>query len=181
MLPGFIPRLHTELLRAIASPPTPSRQPIRPDRPVPPSYDRYAPLRPLVPYFAIVNNPSPLPPQSNRAAANSGKAPAFSPATMAWVGGSLAGYVDFSAFPFELSIDSRHYHRSLKTGGVEVARERWDEADPSRGADESMDTPVDLESRAARNILPDWTRTPLPAGAPPAAVKAPLVNEPVGA
>lgn len=92
MLPGFIPRLHVELLRAIAAPLSPSRHPIRPDRPLPPPYDPYGPLRPLVPYFAILNNPSPPPATSERASANAGKAPAFSPATMAWVGGSLAGY-----------------------------------------------------------------------------------------
>lgn len=91
MLPGFIPRLHAELLRAIAPPPPLSRQPIRPDKPLPPQYDKYAVLRPLIPYFAILNNPSPTPTASERASANAGKAPAFSPATMAWVGGSLAG------------------------------------------------------------------------------------------
>jgi actin-related protein 10 len=38
-----------------------------------------------------LNNPSPPPATTSRAKANAGKAPAFSPATMAWVGGSLAG------------------------------------------------------------------------------------------
>ena len=93
MIPGFIPRLHTELLRAIQPPPFVPRHPIRPDRPPPPQYDRYASLRPLTPYFAIVNNPSPGEPHSDRAKNNAGKAPAFTPATMAWVGASLAGYV----------------------------------------------------------------------------------------
>ncbi|KAG1722571.1 actin family [Suillus lakei] len=99
MLPGFIPRLHAELLRATAplnTLSTGSR----------PTYDRYASLRPLVPHFAILNNPAPVPSSSTRANMNAGKAPAFTPATMAWVGGSLAG--------------------ALKTGGVEVAREKWD-------------------------------------------------------
>lgn len=92
MLPGFIPRLHTELIRAIVTSPPPSaRPPARPDRPRPPAYDRYATLRPLVPYFAILNNPSPTPPSGARGSTNAGKAPAFTPATMAWVGGSLAG------------------------------------------------------------------------------------------
>src|ERR1700722_9560093 len=88
MLPGFIPRLHTELLQAVMPPSSPSRRPGRPDKPTPPPYDRYASLRPLVPYMAILNNPSPRP---AIATVNAGKAPAFSPATIAWVGGSLAG------------------------------------------------------------------------------------------
>lgn len=90
MLPGFIPRLHAELLRAIAAPPS-SQPQLTSNRPPLPQYDRYAPLRPLIPYFAILNNPSPPPPQSHRASVNAGKAPAFAPATLAWVGGSLAG------------------------------------------------------------------------------------------
>ena len=93
MLPGFIPRLYGELRRAISLPPASPRQPARPGKPLPPQYDRYAPLRPLVPYFAILNNPSPAPSMSERAANNAGKSPAFSPATIAWVGGSLAGSV----------------------------------------------------------------------------------------
>ena len=94
MLPGFIPRLHAELIRAISPPSNsnaPSRPPSRPGKPHPPEYDRYAALRQLAPYIAILNNPAPPPPGSTRAAENAGKAPAFSPATMAWVGGSLAG------------------------------------------------------------------------------------------
>ncbi|TFK40187.1 fungal-specific actin related protein [Crucibulum laeve] len=145
MLPGFIPRLHAEILRAIAPPPSPSRKQTRPDRPLPPPYDKYASLRQLIPYFAILNNPSPPAPMSDRASANAGKAPAFSPATLAWVGGSLAG--------------------SLKTGGVEVAREKWDEGDTSGNADDSMDISSDSPSRP-HGILPDWTRTALPTGAP---------------
>lgn len=58
--------------------------------------------------------------------------------------------------------------RALKTGGVEVAREKWDEADVQ---DDDEDDDMDLSPqtpRSARSILPDWTRSPLPAGAPPA-------------
>jgi len=92
MLPGFIPRLNTELIRAIVASPSSARPPpVRPGRPRPPAYDRYATLRPLVPYFAILNNPSPTPPSGAHGSTNAGKAPAFTPATMAWVGGSLAG------------------------------------------------------------------------------------------
>lgn len=86
-LPGFIPRLHAEILRSTAPP---SRQQAV-NKPSLPPYDKYGPLRPLVPYFAILNNPSPPPTTSDRAGANAGRAPAFSPATLAWVGGSLAG------------------------------------------------------------------------------------------
>ena len=57
--------------------------------------------------------------------------------------------------------------RALKIGGVEVTREKWDEADM-----DSMDPddPILLSSDRLmlRSILPDWTRTPLPVGAPPA-------------
>ncbi|KAK0480081.1 actin family [Armillaria novae-zelandiae] len=146
MLPGFIPRLHSEILRALAPLPTSTRQPIRPDKPLPPQYDRYAALRPLTSHFAILNNPFPQTAQmSTRARLNAGKAPAFTPATMAWVGGSLAG--------------------SLKTGGVELTRERWDEA--ASGGDDDMN--VDTSVTVGRSgILPDWTRIPLSQGAPPA-------------
>lgn len=96
MLPGFVPRLHAEILRAIQPPMVIGhrnhRHPMIPGKPPPPMYDRYASLRPLVPYISILNNPSPPPATSSRAAANGGKAPAFAPSLMAWVGGSLAGY-----------------------------------------------------------------------------------------
>lgn len=155
MLPGFIPRLHAELLRILTRQPSPAATPGGRSRP---GYDRYAPLRPLAPYIAILNNPTPPPPASSRAVANAGKAPAFTPACMAWVGGSLAG--------------------ALKTGGAEVARERWDEAD-AQVEDDDMDVSPTTPHSAARSILPDWTRTPLPMGAPPANAKpAPPAQEP---
>ncbi|KAK7033266.1 actin-related protein 10 [Favolaschia claudopus] len=149
MLPGFIPRLQQELVRAVGPPPTPSRPSARtdrPDKPPLPTYDPYVSLRPLLPYFAILNNPSPPPATTARAVANVGKAPAFSPATMAWVGGSLAG--------------------SLKTGGTEVNREQWDMADANRDGDGGMD--VSMDDDRVRMVLPDWTRSPLPVGAPTA-------------
>ncbi|KAH9847690.1 actin-domain-containing protein [Lenzites betulinus] len=173
MLPGFIPRLQAELVRAVTRPATPSSSPpSRAGRPRPATYDRYASLRPLLPYFAILNNPSPPPPASANAAANAGKAPAFTPATMAWVGGSLAG--------------------ALKTGGVEVQRERWDEAEAQPELDIDVgddadgdvlmggDSPPRL-ALVSRSILPDWTRTPLPVGAPPAPrpPAAPAASSPV--
>ncbi|KAJ8494402.1 hypothetical protein ONZ45_g13246 [Pleurotus djamor] len=66
MLPGFITRLHAELLRAIA--PTEDSHAVTPtsSRSLP-KYDRYAALRPLVPYFSIVNDPAPPVAQSERA------------------------------------------------------------------------------------------------------------------
>ncbi|KAG1866204.1 actin-domain-containing protein [Suillus subluteus] len=156
MLPGFIPRLHTELLRATA-PLNISSSRSRP------TYDRYASLRPLVPHFAILNNPAPIPSSSARANVNAGKAPAFTPATMAWVGGSLAG--------------------ALKTGGVEVAREKWDESDPSQtDQDDDVVMVLPTSEHVPRNVIPDWTRGPLPAGAPPAvALQLPPSPQPVGA
>lgn len=153
MLPGFIPRLHAELLRILnrstSSSPAPGASGRR-GRPRSVVYDRYTALRPLSTYIAILNNPLPPPPASSRAAQNAGKAPAFTPACLAWVGGSLAG--------------------ALKTGGAEVAREKWDEADAADAdADEAMDTSPPVTPRAVvRSILPDWTRTALPVGAPPA-------------
>ena len=66
---------------------------------------------------------------------------------------------------------------ALKVGGVEVARERWDEADAHMDEDEDMDSVSPVTPRSvAESILPDWTRTSLPAGAPSA--KAPSVAAP---
>ena len=96
MLPGFIPRLHEELLRILNRQTSPSRSAPTSGRGKPPrpaTYDPYEPLRPLAPHIAILNNPTPPPSSSTRAAQSAGKAPAFAPACMAWVGGSLAGYV----------------------------------------------------------------------------------------
>lgn len=174
MIPGFIPRLHSEILRAI-QPQNPGRRsqrrPVIPGKPLPPVYGRFESLRPLVPYIAILNDPSPLPATSGRAAANAGKAPAFTPSLIGWVGGSLAGYV--CTF-YQLHIYSPT-SRALKTGGVEVSREKWDEADPAAQNADDEDTNVALETpnRFNRGVLPDWTRTPLPAGAPSATAKPP--------
>lgn len=88
MLPGFIPRLLVEIIRAVEPPARPESSTHKFTSPL---YDKYGPLRPLLPHFAILNHPSPPPSTSARAMANAGKAPAFSPATLAWVGGSLAG------------------------------------------------------------------------------------------
>ncbi|TBU45685.1 actin-domain-containing protein [Dichomitus squalens] len=159
MLPGFIPRLQAELTRAVSRTSNSSSSSAAPSRagrprPRPAAYDKYAALRPLLPYFAILNNPAPPPPGNATAAANAGKAPAFTPSMMAWVGGSLAG--------------------ALKTGGVEVQREKWDEAEAQPDSDDDVPMAHDssparsARSSPAKSILPDWTRTPLPTGAPPA-------------
>lgn len=50
--------------------------------------------------------------------------------------------------------------RALKTGGMEVSRERWDEEEPEGEAGEG--------AAAAAGVIPDWTRAPLPVGAPAA-------------
>ena len=86
MLPGFIPRLHQELVRTLTKPiSAPSiRSPKRR------AYDPFDSVRPLATHVAILNNPSP-PPSTSVSSQNAGKAPAFSPSNMAWVGGSLAG------------------------------------------------------------------------------------------
>ena len=98
MLPGFIPRLRSELIRAVShNPPSPSAQSLGRGRPKPPQYNRYSALHSLVPYFAILNDPSPHP--GTASSSNAGKAPAFTPAAMPWIGGSLAGY----GFPILIS------------------------------------------------------------------------------
>ena len=125
MMPGFIPRLHAEIARALSPPLSPHLQSStqRKGRIRPPPYDRYAPLRQLLPHFAILNDPDP--PKENRDPAlaqkksSAGKAPAFTPACMAWVGGSLAGYVVY------LSRSTRHVCSSkLITHSRKVVKNR---------------------------------------------------------
>lgn len=82
MLPGFIPRLQTELVRAL----TPRDEHSNRHQRVP--YSPYRCLQPLLPYIGILNNPSPLPSASK---VNITRAPAFSPAALPWIGGSLSG------------------------------------------------------------------------------------------
>ena len=58
---------------------------------------------------------------------------------------------------------------ALKIGGVEVPRERWDEAEAEPEDDDAVPMVVDsTPPLSTRSILPDWTRSPLPHGAPPA-------------
>ncbi|KDQ16509.1 hypothetical protein BOTBODRAFT_30843 [Botryobasidium botryosum FD-172 SS1] len=144
MLPGFIPRFSPFSIRR-------------------PRYDPYAPLRPLAPFISILNNPvPPLTASSTLAGANAGKAPAFAPAILPWVGGSLAGTL------------------TVKTGGEEILRERWGEV-----LEESLEPPLSplpaaigqQDGSSGRrtgmryvDILPDWTRIPLGVGAPSVAL-----------
>lgn len=63
----------------------------------------------------------------------------------------------------------------MKIGGVEVPREKWDEADLD--AQQQATSQGDSFSRtargAARSVIPDWTRAKLPEGAPPARTHVP--------
>lgn len=61
----------------------------------------------------------------------------------------------------DLISDTSYIASSLKTGGAEVARERWDEADPAQDADDLPLVSASALDRAPRNILPDWTRIPV--------------------
>lgn len=83
MLPGFIPRLHTELTRALT--PREEHGNKRHQRSL---YNRYKCLQPLLPYINILNNPSLV---SSDSKVNVPRAPAFSPAALPWIGGSLSG------------------------------------------------------------------------------------------
>jgi len=65
--------------------------------------------------------------------------------------------------------------RSLKTGGVEISREKWEEADireeveTEDGAVETV--PSSPTSQVYNRILPDWTRGPLPVGVPATSIR----------
>lgn len=72
-------------------------------------------------------------------------------------------------------------YRALKIGGIEVARERWDEATLVGDEDEEEDA-LKLDesaSKRAKFCLPDWTRTQLPAGAPTVPRAQPKTDHPV--
>lgn len=72
----------------------------------------------------------------------------------------------------------------MKTGGEEILRERWDEAIQAEdNADDSMEVdPVTPRAKQwqgrSGSILPDWSQTPLPLGAPSAAAvpSTPLIT-----
>ncbi|KAF8340324.1 actin family [Cantharellus anzutake] len=160
MLPGFIPRLQAELIRLLSPPlrntlnvddPAVTEASHPPSKLSPPIYDVYAPLRPLSPHIAILNNPDPPATQSTLARAHAGRAPAFAPAALQWIGASLAG--------------------AMKTGGEEITREKWDEA-LEDVFENTPSAPVPVSPGSAGSnprkgfIIPDWTRIPLSQGAP---------------
>ncbi|KAG8690072.1 hypothetical protein FRC09_012152 [Ceratobasidium sp. 395] len=175
MLPGFIPRLHAEV-QALLSPPTssdPETPPLsdppspstptistlpRPAVPPPPPrpslrqpYDPYVRLRQLRPQLAILNAPAGV----GIGHRNSGKAPAFAPSALAWIGGSLAG--------------------SLKIGGEEIMRERYDEAVASMAEEVVVEIEGKTIGRREGHFLPDWTKGVMAVGAPNAAIIPPSV------
>jgi actin-related protein 10 len=155
-MPGFIPRLRLELLRALARvaptakttelPMTSRSRRHRPRRPRATFATRFSALSPLLPHLAILNDTcSFVTPDGPPLPANAGCALPFSPALLGWIGGSLAG--------------------ALKTGGVEVLRDRWDEAGILQGDGENGDGSEDEddleekeETRRRRRAacLPDW-------------------------
>ncbi|CCA68903.1 related to fungal specific actin related protein-Laccaria bicolor [Serendipita indica DSM 11827] len=143
MMPGFIPRLHDEIVRTLTKV-TPTASVRSPKRR---AYDPYEPLRALVDHVAILNDPSPVPSRARTA----GSAPAFAPLCMSWVGGSIAG--------------------ALKTGGQEILHDKWDEA--SVVIEEPETPLHGLATRENNFVLPDWTRAPLRVGAPHAGVHPP--------
>ncbi|KAM0788897.1 hypothetical protein ACM66B_002980 [Microbotryomycetes sp. NB124-2] len=129
MLPGFIPRLSNALQTALAEahPPSPPPSPTPDvDRADSLSHaritrrlsafrarSRYAGLSPLKTFVAILNNPAHS--IEGRGNAKSGSAPAFAPALLPWIGGSLVG--------------------ALKGGGVDLQRDAWDRlAEETEGA-----------------------------------------------
>lgn len=151
MIPGFFPRLRTELLTTLSrsQPPTPpqtpplspsntsknpatflSRQRLQSRLSLLRTSPRFAPLVSLISTLTITNNPSvvstvvevPFP-------VGEGKAPGFNPSLLAWIGGSLAG--------------------ALKTGGEELLREKWEAGNI---ASDSGD-----ERERVRRPVPDWS------------------------
>ncbi|KAF8688862.1 actin, partial [Rhizoctonia solani] len=179
MLPGFVSRLHAELKSLLSTsianvetppasdPPSPTTPTIStlPRIAVPPSlvsvgkrrarqpYDPYARLRPLAPHLAIINAPAGV----GDGHQNSGKAPAFAPSALPWVGGSLAG--------------------SLKIGGEEIPREKYEEATLSMEEEvETVAAPGIVSGRREGYFLPDWTKGVMMVGAPNAAIIPPGTN-----
>jgi actin-related protein 10 len=61
----------------------------------------------------------------------------------------------------------------MKIGGSEIPRERWDAADPAQQEDPEDSLMFVVDSRPGlSSVLPDWTRSLLPNGAPPAVIRA---------
>lgn len=68
------------------------------------------------------------------------------------------------SFPNLNAINVSPYLRALKTGGAEITREKWDEAEARTNPDESMT--IEPNDKTIHELVPDWTRSPLPVGAP---------------
>lgn len=64
----------------------------------------------------------------------------------------------------------------MKIGGAEISREKWDEAEAGEEDDDDENLDIQMGGTGGSLIpakrpgfhLPDWTRAPLPPGAPPA-------------
>lgn len=178
MLPGFTTRLRSELQHTLSvsyltsPPPSPDttavestqsgeitrrrRTALRARLSQLRTQPRYAAIAPLASSLVILNDPSPHLGSSEETSPPSqaaGQAPAFAPALLPWVGGSLAG--------------------SLRTGGEEVSREAWsrglvrvaapaEEAADAHGAS-AQEQPelerMELDAGDSVTFLPDWTRT----------------------
>lgn len=67
----------------------------------------------------------------------------------------------------------------MKISGIDVSREKWDEAGaPPEGEEEEHLLDLTVEDRIVLNVLPDWTRKPLPMGAPSARINAAMPASP---
>lgn len=124
MLPGFFSRLHDEIQDRlkVSHPPSPPQSPssssprtaagrkteLRRSLSVLRASPRFSPLVPLAKHVAILNDPTSHDASVTRRPAAAGSAPAFNPALLPWIGGSLAG--------------------ALKTGGHEIKRDAWEDA-----------------------------------------------------
>lgn len=81
-------------------------------------------------------------------------------------------------------------YSALKTGGEEILRERWDDAQSRVPEPEDTTAPAVVTPLGKKMgmTLPDWTRVPLTVGAPMAGIRRPverrgpsIQQEPVGA
>jgi actin-related protein 10 len=79
MLPGFASRLSLQLKAALADPRFVGEKGRR-------RYDPYANIRLLHPFLSVINEST-----AHAAEGKGNRAPAFSPALLPWVGGSLSG------------------------------------------------------------------------------------------
>lgn len=72
------------------------------------------------------------------------------------------------------------FHRALKTGGEEILRERWDEAQsrpPDTGDTAAPAVVITPLGKKIGMALPDWTRVPQMVGAPYAGIRRPVDHQ----